>query len=174
MKIITDEMLNNYIDGLLSGPELKEVEEAVKNDPELLEKLRALHFVDRELKLMEAAPAPEKITEKVMNAVSVTKKKRINVFFISSVSFIATLFAATLGAIIFFSNKGVESGSESFNVITNVNKYFSLDFSFLKNFTASNNLMITIGGLSFILLVFFYFILNSHKAFKDELKRYTM
>ncbi|NOX18594.1 MAG: hypothetical protein GXO87_09985 [Chlorobi bacterium] len=173
MKKITDETLNDYIDGRLSIKKLNEIENALKNDEELLERLRALQTVNKELRLLKTESAPFGITEKIMNKISARTKSKQRSFFVASVSAMGLLLAAALGILIYF---GQNKGSDKVifgEIFSFIKKRVPINFSFVKNFTISNDAIIAIAGFSLLLLIFFYFLLDSHKMFKDELNRFT-
>ena len=106
--MITDELLNKYIDNELSEAELKELTERLKNDTDAQLRLKALHLTDDILRKIEVSPAPENFTQKFMSKISISTssvKDKVSYFYIGMISFFALAIAVILG----FSISRIES-----------------------------------------------------------------
>jgi len=174
--MINDELLNKYIDNELTEVELKELSEALKNDNEAQAKLKALQLTDEVLRKMEITPAPQNFTESFMKkiiTVSSVHKEKISYFFVSVISFFAVAIIGVLG--FSFSKIDITSSSlgENNQYVQKTKEVFSGGLSQLNSIFSNDNMLLIGAGLTFVLLISGYFIIESHKSFKQKLNRFS-
>lgn len=174
--MINDELLNKYIDNELTDVELKELTEALKNDADAQAKLKALQFTDETLHKMEVTPAPENFTESFMKKIitaSSFHKEKVSYFFVSIISF----FALAIIGIIGFALSKIDFASSSFagdnRYIQKTKEILSGGLGQLNSILSNDNILLIGAGLTFVLLISGYFILENHKNFKEKLNRYS-
>jgi hypothetical protein len=173
--MITDELLNKYIDNELSVAEIKELTEILKNDIDAQLKLKALHLTEEILRRIGISPAPENFTYKFMSKIPFSHsavKDKVSYFYIGMISLFTSAIAGTLG----YSIYQIESGAS--NLIGN-NQYIQETMEIFSgglehiNSLLGNDSIVQVGtGLIFVLLVSGYFILENHKNFKEKLNRF--
>lgn len=168
MKKITDEILNKYIDSELSASEIEELKNMLASNPDALEKLKALRFVDSSLRTMEHDKAPDHIAGSIMSRIeSLSIVKGKSFYFFYWIVGVFSLMILGLVGYIFSLISPADSGSSS--ILDNITNYFS-SFSISFNLGLSSNLILLIGAsLSIILLIAFYFLVASHREFKNSL-----
>lgn len=167
-----DELLNKYIDGELSDSEIIKLEEEINNNPELVKKLKALKITDSTFRNMEITPAPEGFTESVMSNLKYKSKIRdsISPFFIGIISFFSLLIVGIIGFVI--SEIFTADVSESSEFMENINKNVTPFFTKVTSLFTDENVMFIGGMISFVLLLGLYFIINTHKSFKQSLEKF--
>lgn len=169
---LTDEILNKYLDGELSSDELKELNLLIEVDPDALNTLKTHKFVDKTLSKIETEPAPVGFTQRVMNRISSVSSVRSKKFYFFR--FIVFLFGLLISGTIFFiliSLPEVEPESEaSLKVFDTATKFLSENFGGVSDLLNNNTLMMIGGILTIILLISGYFVLESHKSFKQKLE----
>lgn len=173
--MITDELLNKYIDNELSEAELKELTEILENDIDAQLRLKALHLTEEILRKIEISPAPENFTHKFMSKISISHssvKDKVSYFYIGMISFFALAIAGILG----FSISRIEFGSSN---LTGDNQYiqktrelFSGGLGYINSLLGNDSILLVGIGLTFVLLVSGYYILENHKNFKEKLNRF--
>lgn len=168
MKKITDEILNKYIDSELSAAEIEELKNLLSSNPDELDKLKVLRFVDSSLRTMEHDKAPDHIAGSILSrieALSIVKGKSFY-FFYWIVGVFSIMIIGLFGYILSLISPAESDGS---SVLDNVVNYLS-SFSISFNIGLSSNLILLIGAsLSIILLIAFYFLVVSHREFKNSL-----
>ena len=173
--MITDELLNKYIDNELSDFELKELTEALKNNEEARAKLKALQLTDELLRKMENTPAPQNFTESFMrkiNAVSSINKEKISYFFVTVISFLALAITGVIGYSISQINFQSSSLAEKNEYVKKSKEFFSTGLNQFNSILNNENMLLIGAGLTFVLLVSGYFIIENHKNFKQKLNRF--
>ena len=169
---LTDEILNKYLDGELSSDELKELNSLIEENPDALSTLKTHKFVDKTLSKIETESAPVGFTQRVMNIIASASSVRSKKFYFFR--FIVFMFGLLISGTIFtilISLPEVEQESEtSLKVVDTATKFLSENFGGLSDLL-NNNTLIMIGGmLTIILLISGYFVLESHKSFKQKLE----
>lgn len=168
MKKITDEILNKYIDNELSAAEIEELKNLLSLNPDDLDKLTALRFVHSSLRKLEHDKAPDHIASSIMSrieAISIVKGRSFS-FFYWIVGVFSLMIIGLFGYILSLISP---TESESSSIVDGITNYFS-SFSISFNFGLSSNLILLIGAsLSIILLIAFYFLVVSHREFKNSL-----
>ena len=173
--MITDELLNKYIDNELSEDGLKEFNEMLKNDFDAQSRLKALHLTEDILRKIEISPAPENFTDKFMSKISISTsgvKDKVSYFYIGMISFFALAIAGILG----FCISQVEFGSSNLTgdnqYIQNTMELLSGGLGYINSLLGNDSILLTGAGLTFVLLVSGYYILENHKNFKEKLNRF--
>ena len=174
--MITDELLNKYIDNELTEVEYKELSAALKNDPDANAKLKALQLTDEILRKMEVTAAPENFTSKFMNKIAVSTsvvKEKVSYFFIGMISF----FILAIVGIIGYSVSKVEPSSSSLvddnQYVQKTKEFFSGGLGQLTSILSNDNMLLIGAGLTFVLLISGYFLIENHKNFKQKLNRFS-
>ena len=173
--MITDELLNKYIDNELSEAELKKLTEILKNDTDAQLRLKALNLTEDILRKIEISPAPENFTHKFMSKISTSTssvKDKVSYFYIGMISFFALAISGILG----FSISQIEFSSSNFTennqYIQKTRELFSGGLEHINSLLANDSILLVGTGLTFVLLVSGYFIFENHKNFKEKLNRF--
>jgi hypothetical protein len=169
---LTDEILNKYLDGELSSEELRELNLLIEEDPDALTTLKTHKFVDKTLSKIETESAPVGFTQRVMNIISAASSVKSKKFYFFR--FVVSLFALLIsGTIFFIINNLPEPEPESqtsLKIFDTASKFLNENLGSLSNLL-NNNTLIMIGGiLTIVLLISGYFVLESHKSFKQKLE----
>lgn len=174
--MITDELLNKYIDNELSETELRELSDLLKNDSDAQARLKALKLTEEIVREIEIFPAPEHFTERFMSKITISTsvvKDKVSYFFIGMIS----VFALAIAGIIGFSLSQIEDSSSSLiqdsQYVQKTKNFFSEGLGHLYSLFSNDNMLLIGAGLTFILLISGYFILESHKNFKEKLNRFS-
>ncbi len=173
--MITDELLNKYLDNDLSEVEIKELTEILKNDTDAQLRLKALQLTEEILRKIEISPAPVNFTYKFMSKISIshsTVKDEVSYFYIGMISSFALVIAGILG---FFISR-IEPGSSNLTgdnlYIEKTNELFSGGLGYINSLLGNDSIFLIGTSLTFVLLVSGYFILENHKKFKENLNRF--
>lgn len=174
MKKISEELFNKYIDGELNSIELNELNHSLENDPEAVDKLKALKLTDQILKKMEAEPAPENFTNRVMAGLSVGSKrtKQINSVFISVVSFFSLCIFVVLGFAISELVKVAPTDTSSSAMYEDVKSKIVENIEPVRAFLMNDSFLFISGMVSFFLLIGLYFMVHTHKEFRKSLENF--
>lgn len=172
MSNITDDMLNDYIDNQLDSNSIGKLNRMITEDPDTLKKLKALKSVDRSLREIPVTPAPEGFTIKLMNRILAHSKSavpKVNYFFITMIS----LLSVAIISIMIIAYSVIEKSEDKTGGISLLDSLLTWlrdnTPKLLSFFTNSN--VTTIGLLlSLILITSGYYVLESHKEFKNKLK----
>lgn len=171
MKKNTDELLNDYIDNQLDETSMKYLKTEIEKDEEALKKLKALKTVDSSLKNIEIIPAPEGFTDRIMSIIIKNTKKvasQISYFFISVIVLFSVLIIGAMGYAYYTSSKA-EKFTQNYFSLNKVSDYISNFASIIQDLFSNQNIT-TIGMiLTILLLISGYYLLESHKEFKNKL-----
>lgn len=167
-----DEILNKYVDNELNQDELKSVENLVNTNPSFSTSLKVHKYVHDSLHEIPVKSAPSGITELVMNKIfkKLSEKYKKNYLFRGVISVLSLILIVTL--FILFSYLGdlafvKEATSASDIYFDKINPVFNYLYQLVKTDTFK-----TVAGLlGFIILIAFYFNLNSHKELKEKLNQ---
>ncbi|MEJ5352423.1 MAG: hypothetical protein WHS65_12615 [Melioribacteraceae bacterium] len=164
-----DELMNDYIDNSLSTEKINELNKILEKNENELKKLKALRFVDEVLKNLEVYSAPEDITEKVMKLISEKSnaiKRSVNKFMVSVFSFLTFVLFAICLVVLWI----VVKESSSINLSNELNDFLKKGISFVNNHMNNNLFLIITSSMTLIIISALYFIIESHKEFKNKLK----
>lgn len=170
MNLISDEILNKYLDGELSADEIKSLDDKIRSDAELKKRFNALKKVHKELSLLNADEVPSVFTKKVMMRIS--KKYRVQKDQKYFIAFIYSIFGALCFAILGYLIVSV-SGEISETITTQtsetVNNYSENFVQVVKNLFSKMNISVLGSILSIVLLVSGYFFFEMSKHSKANL-----
>lgn len=164
-----DELMNDYIDNSLSTEKINELNKILEKNEKELKKLKALRFVDEVLKNLEVYSAPEDITEKVMKLISEKSnaiKRSVNKFMVSVFSFLTFVLFTICSVVLWI----VVKESSSINLSNELNDFLKKGISFVNNYMNNNLFLIITSSMTLIIISVLYFIIESHKEFKNKLK----
>ncbi len=170
---ITDEILNRYIDGELSSEEINELKNELNTHPEILKKLKALKITDSALHKLEIMPAPVNFTEAVMSKVKFKSKIRYSIspVFIGIISFFGILVLGVLGFIVQESTK-VINDPQSELIVEDFRQKTTPYLEKIGEILSNDSVLFVSGMIAFTLLLGFYFMIHTHKTFKQNLERF--
>ncbi|MBS3944081.1 MAG: hypothetical protein KGZ42_01160 [Melioribacter sp.] len=172
MKKITDETLNDYIDNQLDGASIQELKMDLDNNEEALKKLKALKVVDNSLKNIEVILAPEGFTNRIMSIIAKGSRKavsKVSYFFVSVIGLFTALILAVMGFAYYTTASSTPSTEKGYS-LNKISEYLAQFVSILQNVFKNQNIT-TIGMiLTILLLISGYYLLESHKDFKNKLK----
>ena len=174
--MITDELLNKYIDNELTEVELKELTEALKKDSDAQRKLKALQSTDEILYKMEVTPAPANFTESFMKKlmpVSSAVKGKVSYFFVSIISLFALAIAGVIGYSVSKIDFSESSVIDDNQYVKQTKDVLSGGLDHLNSILSNDNILFIGAGLTFVLLVSRYFMIENHKNFKEKLNRFS-
>ncbi|OGU55879.1 MAG: hypothetical protein A2V66_18120 [Ignavibacteria bacterium RBG_13_36_8] len=174
MKKITDEILNKFVDEELSVEELNELKELIAQDEEALRLLKAHKFADRILHKLSVTPAPKNFTERVMDKIYLLMpaKPRKNHFFYGV---IGTFILGIVGVFVYiFSLPASEpdSSSKTVSIINEAQEFIGKNVGRFSSFLSNDTILIVGSFLTFILLLGGYFMVSSHKSFKQNIDKF--
>lgn len=168
-----DELINKYLDSEISSHELEELQ-LLLSDEENYKSFRAYQSVEKSIKNIQTEKAPKLFTEKIMNIIVTTNQnKKIRKLYlpimVNSI-FIVMIFVAVvlLFNIVNFGNNhtAVES------ILKNVSHNLSLFVPNLTEILINKTIIFSTSIISLILLISFYYLFDSHKAFKKKLDNF--
>lgn len=167
---VTEEILNKYIDNELSATEVKELKDYLSENPEEVEKLKALKLVDNVLKEMEFESAPQNFTERMMERLNVTYSTKAG-----NNSFIKIVFAffglGFIGITLFgISQMSLSSSEKNDNFIEHIFKRLGEILPSFSFSISSETFMLIVSILVLVTLIATYIIVNSHKVFKNNIE----
>lgn len=173
--MITDELLNKYIDNDLPKAELEELTEGLKNDTDAQLRLKALRLTEEILKKIEISPAPENFTYKFMSKISGSTsavKDKISYFYVGMISFFALAIAGILGYFICQIESGSSNLTGSIQYIRKTMELFSGGLKHINSLLENDSILLVGKVLIFVLLLSGYFVLENHKNFKEKFNRF--
>ena len=169
---LTDEILNEYIDGELDSDTLNEVKKALSLSDEIRKRLKALQMVHtglNNIKPDEVAPNfTQLIMSKLQKQLKVKKEQRFFIFSISSV--FVGLCLLIIGYVIYsldFSSKD----SKPLQTVTNFSDTLEKGILFLKSFLGSINTSIIGSIFSLIIIITAYFLFENIKRTKEQISK---
>ena len=166
MKILSDEILNKYIDGELSRDEMKEAEEVIKNSMEDRIQLIVLQNIDRSLRNLEVLEVKSNFTAAVMNKIkrSLRSKQEQKKFIVGIVSIFIIMCFAISGVVGFEIIKNFNP--ETSNAIKDSIKYVISASQLISNIFNSRNISIVGGVFSFGLIISAWFFFDYSKRLR--------
>lgn len=167
---LTDEILNKCIDNELSAAEMRELKDHLAANPSEVEKLKALKLTDNILRELEFDSAPQNFTEKLMSQLNVvySSKPHKNYF----IKIVFALFAIGFIGVSLFGLSQISAGSGD-NGENKFEHVFERIGEILPAFSFSisqDTMMLIVSILVLVTLISTYLIVNSHKAFKNNLE----
>lgn len=171
MNLLSDEILNKYLDGELNRSQTAEVEEVLKKSEHDRKRFNALKIIHKELTLMQREKVSDEFTNKVMERIN--KKfalpKQQNYFIISIVSILALICLGIVGYVIMTIISSSVTQTESVKITEVVNQFGSVLISELKKLFRGQNLSIIGSVFSLGILISGYFFFEHQKRSKINL-----
>ena len=171
MNLLSDEILNKYLDGELDKNQITKVEETLINSENDRKRFSVLKLIHKELTLMQEDKVSFDFTNNVMARVN--KKfalpKQQNYFIISITSFLILL---CIGIVVFISISIISSAApqtESLQITETVNRFGNGLISELKKLFSGKNLSIIGSVFSLGILISGYFFFEHQKRSKINL-----
>ena len=169
MNKLSDEILNEYIEGDLNPSEMTEVKNTLKESPEDRKRLNALLKIHNELKRIKQYEVGSEFTSLVMSKIGLKfKPKKSDKYFIVSISSFFILVSLIIFGFVISNLISSSSHSSSTDTIANnlVSYFKDIAVYVGKVFTGSG---ISIFGsiISLGILITAYFFFESHKNIKE-------
>ncbi|MBK7104157.1 MAG: hypothetical protein IPH62_02600 [Ignavibacteriae bacterium] len=173
MKNNFDELINKFLDNEIDSDELNTIKDLLKNNLEFRAKFTTQKYIHENLNEIPLHSAPINITELVMGKIisKLNVKIQKNYFF---KGILVTLLAFLIIALYFFFSflGDLKFVQQTVSYIDYTSNYFQPIISFLSKIF-KNDIFRTLSGLfGFIILLSFYFSLNSFKDFKNRMKQF--
>jgi len=166
MKIIDDNLLNNFIDNDLSSEEKQFVQNEIDRNPEIKKRYENLLFIHNSLKNSEINSTSIDFTKKLMQKISnkdlrSVQQKRFLFFMLSIFGFI------TLGILgfLFYQLFSSFTFTDSNDFVANYSKSLG---DYISSIFGKKNLSIFGSVLSFIMLAAGYFLFDYQKQSKNK------
>ena len=162
---ISDELLNDFIDGILKTDEVKIVKEAIEKSPEVKSRYMALVSSDDMLRKLKSETVSQNFTQTVLQKIQRRKAlaKQQKRFLFVVLSFMGVIVLGIVG-LIFYQVISLSS-PESNQVVTDYSKDVGNYFS---NLFGKKNISVFGSVLSFIMLVSAYFFYEFQKKSKNN------
>ncbi len=168
MNLLSDEILNKYLDGELDTQKSAEVEELLKNSEADRKRFNVLKLIHEELSLIEEDKVPNGFTNRVM--ANISKKfvlPRQQNYFILSVAAVFILICA--GIVVYISAAIISSSAQqtdSIQVTETVHRFSNGLIMELRNLLSSKNLSILGSIFSLGIMISGYFFYEHQKHTK--------
>jgi len=165
MSNISDEMLNKYIDNELSAEEVRIINDAIKNIPELKSRYLALVNADKILHKMNLESVTPDFSKSVLQKIQRRKvlAKQQKYFLFIVLSFLGII---VLGTVVYIFYQIISSSApESSRVVTTYSKCLG---NYISDLFGKKNITIFGSVLSFVMLVSAYFFYEYQKKSKNN------
>ncbi|MFZ1290179.1 MAG: hypothetical protein WAR79_08810 [Melioribacteraceae bacterium] len=173
MKNNFDELINKYLDNEIDSDELNTVNDLLKNNTEFKTKFITQKYIHENLNEIPLHSAPTNITELVMGKIisKLSIKTQKNYFFKGILAILLVFLFITL--YFFFSLLGdLKIVQQTVSYIDYSKNYFQPIVTFFSKII-QNDIFRTLSGLlGLIILLSFYFSLNSFKDFKNRIRQF--
>ena len=168
-----NEIVNKYVDNELNKEELNKVDELLNSNEEFKNTLTLHRFVHDSLHDIPLKLAPSGFTDLVMNKIvtPLSDKYKANYFF----RFIIAAFSLIFVFMLFWFFYFVGDLELTKNVVSYTNNYsdrFLPSIGDFTNFIKTDIFKTITGVVGFIILIGFYYNMNSHKALKERLEKF--
>lgn len=164
-------IVNKYVDNELNSKEINEIEELLSSDENFKKALFVHKFVHDSLYKMPLKVTSNGFTELLMNKIvhRISDKYKKNYAFRAVIAFFSIFLMASLFMLFYFlgSLDFVQTASSTAN---NYTEKIIPTISYFTDFVKTDIFKTVTGLIGFIVLVGFYFNLNSHKEMKNRLK----
>jgi uncharacterized protein (UPF0333 family) len=170
---ITDEILNRYLDGELSGEEVKQIKSTLLSSKELLMKFNALKLVHENLSGLKEYEVNPGFTEKLMKQIVKRRfvvPKQQKYFIVSVAAFITLLCLVIFGfAISAVISASPSSAEESKTFVDSVSNLSNGIVKIVSQIFKGQGLSIIGSIFSIIILISGYFFFEMQKRVKTNL-----
>lgn len=159
-------LLNRYLDGELSGEELREVERLLESSPELRRKMNALRSADRILRNSAEDSPSSGFTAKVMNKIitSTSRSRKQSPFFTITAGIIGSIIVAYSGFVIV---KVMETAEKSQEPTRGISYYFTQIVQQAIGIYSKIDLSMIGALISLSLIITGYFFFENLKHYKN-------
>lgn len=168
-----DELINKYLDNDLESAEINELNDLVKQDSNFKMNFITQKYVHENLYDLPVQSAPANLAESIMSKIlgSISVKYKKSYFFRIILSIFLLLIVASL-FIFFFYALNLPAVQHSTTIVENTKNVFEPIFDMVNKVLTSEYFKTVSAAVGLIILIAFYFTLNSFKSFKDRLKQY--
>ena len=167
-----NDIVNKYVDNELSSKEINQIDELFNSDENFKKTLSTHKFVHDSLYDMPLKVTSNGFTELIMNKIvhRISDKYKKNYAFRLVMAFFSIFLMVSLFLLFYFlgSLDFVQTASSTAN---NYAEKIIPTISYFTDFVKTDIFKTVTGLISFIVLVAFYFNLNSHKEMKNRLKK---
>jgi uncharacterized protein (DUF486 family) len=173
MKAKYDDLINKFIDNEISSNELNEINILLQENEEFQLNFKIQKYVHENLYDLPIHSAPDSITENVMSKIlsKISIKYKKSYFFRFIVTSILVMIVTSL--FMFFSYLGkLDFVQQTANPVDVIENYTQPLFNYLFKIFSSEVFRTVSGVTGFIILLSFYFAVNSFRNFKDKLKQF--
>lgn len=171
MKEYYNNIANKYVDNELNSKELNEVDELLNTSDDFKKTLSVHKYVHESLYELPLKLAPNGFTELLMNKIihRISDKYKKNYAFRMVIAFFSVFLMVSLFMLFYFLGS-LEITQTTSSTVSNYTDKIIPTFSYFTDFVKTDIFKTITGLISFIVLVGFYFNLNSHKEIKNRLK----
>jgi hypothetical protein len=173
MKNNHNDLINKYLDSEIDSVELNELNDLIKKDSEFKLNFSTYKYVHENLYDIPVQSAPHNITENIMSRIisSISVKYKKSYFFRVIISMFVFMFLGSL-FLFFLYALNLPVVQQSLSFIGNSKDSLQPLFTKLNKVLTSDIFKTISAAIGFIILVAFYFTLNSFKNFKERLKQF--
>ncbi|MBK8945305.1 MAG: hypothetical protein IPM32_08560 [Ignavibacteriae bacterium] len=168
-----DELINKFLDNEIESTELNEFDNLVKTDSNFKMNFVTHKFVHENLYDIPIQIAPENITESIMSKIfnSISVKYKKSYFFRGIVSLFILMLITSL-FLFFFYALNIPFVQNSLSNVKESKNFIQPFFTILNKVLTSELFKTISASIGFIILLSFYFSLNSFKDFKNRMKQF--
>jgi hypothetical protein len=173
MSKLNDDLLNDYVDNILSSSKVNEINKIINEDETELSRLRAHKFVHQTLKEIPIEEAPKNISQLVMSKITETISfdSQASNFFKIVIGFFVIIISALL--IYSFQVQIETEGNTSFQFFERFLHSLSTVLPNLPNIFSNSSITIIGSALIIILFIASFYMVESHFHFKKKLDHFS-
>ena len=167
-----DDLLNKFVDGELSTPEIEEVNHLIDSNKEFKTSLSTHKYVHDTLFEIPLKSAPRHISELVMKKIvtPLSEKYRKNYFFRGILGVMSLIFMTVLFMFFFYASD-LTIVKEASSIPSSFLEYLNPIMHGIYNIISSEIFQTVSGLVGFIILLGFYFHYNSFRQLKEKLNQ---
>jgi H+/Cl- antiporter ClcA len=170
MKKNYDELINKYLDNELNPAELEQFSAMLDNDEEAVKNLKAMKLVEHSVRKIEFDDAPQNTTYNIMRKIAVAPSaKRSNWFFWIVVS-VFLLGIAIVSYVTIQQYQPPKEGIGTEKTVTAVKDFIGDQTKSLSTIFKGSDVKLIGAVITLLLIITGYFVLESHRSFKNKLK----
>ena len=173
MNLLSDEILNKYIDGELDYTSLKHVNEVLSSSIEDKKRLQAFLAVHNELKKIKEESVPDSFTDLVMKRLqSRTKAFKEQRHFVFAISSIFVLILSVIIGLVIYYGVNQSSGAQTSQTYTqNIIPFFRSIASGITQIFSPRGISVFGSIISLGILISGYFFFENLKATKQKIRK---
>jgi hypothetical protein len=168
----TEELLNKYIDNELDNAELAELNDLLDKDEHSVKELKAMKVIEQSLRKMEFENSPSDVTYNIMQKIaSVKKVKRSNWFF----WLVLGLFILGIAASLYYTLLNYQPAQSSMSAdktADGVKNFIDDNTRSIKSLLNGIDVKLVGTILTLLFAITGYFIIETHRSFKNKLKSF--